>query len=168
MVERAPPLAVNAAVAFVDDDQIEIAGRIFFVFVHQRLQRDDRDPLLVLKAAADARHAIAGQMRQVLGEGVFGLNGERVAVDDEQCAGRPIRLEQALHQCGGHAGLAGAGRHLDEHLPAPVDDLAAKDVDAGGLVQAPAAPGNSAIDRDVERVAADVRERPCAGQDRPG
>ena len=93
MVERAAPLAVDAAMTFVDDDEVEIAGRIVGIFIDQRLQGDDGDALLVLEAAPDARHAIAWQMWQALGEGVLGLDGELVAVDDEQGASYPIRLE---------------------------------------------------------------------------
>ena len=90
MVERAPPLAVNAAVVFVDDDQVEIAGRVFFVLVHQRLQGDDGDTLFVLEAAAGSRDPIAGQMRQMLRESVLRLYRERVAIDHEQRTRRPV------------------------------------------------------------------------------
>src|SRR3546814_15456009 len=68
MVERAPPFAVDAAVTFVDHDEIEIAGRVLFVFVHQRLQGDDGDALFVLEPAAGARHPVAWKVRQMLGE----------------------------------------------------------------------------------------------------
>jgi hypothetical protein len=96
MVERGPPLAVNTSMAFIDDDEIEVTGRIVGVFIDQRLQRDNGYSLLVLEAAPDARHAIARQMRQALRESVLGLNGELIAVDDEQGARYPMRLEQAL------------------------------------------------------------------------
>src|SRR5262249_25501683 len=96
MVERAAPLAVDAAMTFVDDDQVEVASRIVGIFVDQGLQCDDRDPLLVLEAAPDARYAIARQIRQALGKGVLGLDTELIAVDHEQSPRNPIRLKQAL------------------------------------------------------------------------
>jgi len=37
MVECATPLAVDAAMAFTNDDHVEIAGGVFFVLVHQGL-----------------------------------------------------------------------------------------------------------------------------------
>ena len=36
MVERAPALAVDAAMAFVDDHHVEVAGRVFLILVDQR------------------------------------------------------------------------------------------------------------------------------------
>ena len=106
VVERAPPLAVNAAVALVDDDQVEIARR-YFSYSLTRVCR----VTIVMRFSSWKRRPCAARdskaNRQVLGEGVFGLNGERVAIDDEQRARRPIGLEQALEQGGRRTGLAG-------------------------------------------------------------
>jgi len=98
-------------------------------------------------------------VRQVLGKRVFRLNGEGVAIDDEQCPCRPIRLKEPLEQSHGGAGLAGAGRHLDKQLPPAADELAAQLVDAGDLIQAPTAPRDAVIDRDIERTAPDAARR---------
>ena len=72
MLQHPAPLAVNAAVAFIADDQIEISRRIIAVDIDHALQRGDGDLLFVLKAAAGAQH-MAGIVRQMLGESVFGL-----------------------------------------------------------------------------------------------
>src|SRR3546814_14199889 len=82
MVERAPPFAVDAAVTFVDHDEIEIAGRVLFVFVHQRLQGDDGDALFVLEPAAGAR-----DRKSV-------VEGKRVSVGGDLGGGRSIKKKK--------------------------------------------------------------------------
>ena len=136
MVEHVAELAVDAAVALVDDDQVEVAGRVVAVLVDHRLQRADRDLLVRHEALAGARHAVGRQRRQVLGERILGLLGQRVAVDQEQGAGDPVGVEQPLDQGGRHPRLAGPGRHLDQQLAPAQLHLLAQHLDAGALVVA--------------------------------
>jgi hypothetical protein len=102
---------------------------------HHALQRGDGDALLVLEAPSRAQH-IGRVIRQMFGEGVFGLPGQRDAIDEERHAGDGVGLEQALDERGGRARLARAGGHLDQqHAPAR-SDLAVQDVDALDLIVA--------------------------------
>jgi hypothetical protein len=96
---------------------------------------------------------------------LFGLHRDRVAVDKEKRARRrPVRFEQTRQQFRRGAGLAGAGRHFDQHLAPPVDDLPAYRLDAGALMQTATAAGNPAVDRDVERTAANIAGGLPAGE----
>jgi len=67
-------------------------------------------------------------------EGVLGLHGEGIAIDDEKRAGDPACLEQAFQQRGGGARLAGAGGHLDQHLAPAIGDFTTHRFDAGSLM----------------------------------
>src|SRR5690606_31643401 len=87
VAQHARPLAVDAAVAFVGDDQVRVAGRIVAVDVHHALQGGDGDPLGVVTAAAGASY-VAGQVRQVAVEVVLGLPRQGDPVYQEQHAGR--------------------------------------------------------------------------------
>ena len=97
VLEHAAPLAVDAAVALVGDHEVEVARRVVAIDVHHALQRGDGDALFVLEAPAGAQD-IGREVRQVLGEGVLGLLGQRDAVDQEQHAGDRVGLEQALDE----------------------------------------------------------------------
>jgi len=101
--------------------------------IHHALQRGDRDALFVLEAPAGAQH-VSRKIRQVLGEGVLGLLGERDAIDEKENAGDGIRFEQAFDQGRGGPRLAGAGRHFNEHLAPTAIDFPAERFDARGLV----------------------------------
>jgi hypothetical protein len=64
ILEDATPLAIDAAMALVGDDQIEITSRVVPVDVDHALQSGDRDALLVLDASASAQYegGIVGQL----------------------------------------------------------------------------------------------------------
>src|SRR5690606_14978696 len=81
--QHAGPLAVDAAMAFIGDDQVEVPGGVVPVDVHHALQGGDGDPLGVVEAAAGAED-VAGQLRQVLVEAVLGLACQGDPVDEEQ------------------------------------------------------------------------------------
>ena len=148
---------------FVDDDEVEVAGGVFGVFIDQGLQSDDRDALLVLETPAGSRHPVTREMGEVFGERVFGLDGKGIAIHDEERAGGPIRLEQALQQSSGRPCLAGAGGHFDQHFATAIHDFLAELIDAGDLVEPPAGTGDARVDRDVERIAANGSCRLKAG-----
>jgi hypothetical protein len=128
-LENPAPPTVNAAVAFIADDKIEIPRRIIAVDVDHALQRGDGDLFFILKAATGAKH-IGRIIRQMFGEGVFGLFRQGDAIHQEQDAGNGVRLEQPLDKRRRRAGLAGAGRHFDQQLAPPLADFAAQGVDA--------------------------------------
>ena len=86
VVEHAAVLAVDAAVALVDHDQVEVAGAVVPVLVDHGLQGADRNLLVREEPLAGTRHAVGGERRHVLGEGVLGLLGERGPVDEEEGA----------------------------------------------------------------------------------
>ena len=50
----------------------------------------------------------------MFGESVFSLFGKRDAIHQEQYAGNGVGLKHALDEGCRRAGLAGAGRHLDQ------------------------------------------------------
>ena len=60
--ENAAPFAIDAAVAFIGDDQVEIARRVVAVNVDHALQRGDGNTFFILKAPPGAQH-IAGEIR---------------------------------------------------------------------------------------------------------
>ena len=69
-------------------------------------------------------------------ERVRGLLAERGAVDEEEHAAEALRLEQAVDERDAGLGLAGAGRHREEHLALAVCDGGFDGVDRGLLVVA--------------------------------
>ncbi len=123
------------AVALVDDDAV--------VFVHRG---DGRQSLRVVVGTEDAAHhrldggdlqarvivrlEVADRLHiEDLGErpellqhqrleGAERLGGERVAVHHEENATESAGLEEAVAETDARAGLAGAGRHCEERLPA--------------------------------------------------
>src|SRR5260221_7465571 len=100
-------------------------------------------------------------MRKLLREDVFGLDGERVAVNDEQGPRHPVGLEEALQERGCCARLAGSGRHLNEELAAAIDDFPAQGLDTGDLKSPSAASGNPPVNRRVEGAAPDLLRGPA-------
>ena len=95
VAQHAAPFAVDGAVAFVGDDEVEVAGGEVAVFGDHGLQGGDGDALGAVEAAAGAQH-VAGVVAQVVGEGVFGLAGEDDSIHEEEDSGDGAGLEQAL------------------------------------------------------------------------
>ena len=143
VLEDAAPLAIDAAVALVGDDQIKVARRVVPVNIDHALQRGHGDALFILEAPASPQH-VAGVIGQVFVEGILGLLGQGDAVDQEQHAGDVVGLEQAFDEGRRGARLAGAGRHLDQQLAPAGVHLTAQGVDAFTLV---VAAGNPGVDR---------------------
>ena len=150
VLEHAAPLPIDAAVALVADDQIEVPTGVVGVKVHHALQRSDRDALLVLETSARAQHVgrVVGQM---LGEGILGLLGQRDAVHQKEHPRDRVGLEQALDEGGCGTRLAGACGHFHQQLSSAVGDLATERIDACDLIVALDDP---AIDGDLPEVAA--------------
>ena len=145
MPQHAAPLAVDRAVAFVGDHQVEIAGGERAVLGDHGLQGGDGDALGAVEAAARAQH-VAGVVAEMVGEGVLGLCGQRDPVHQEEDAGDRAGLEQALDEGCRGTGLAGPRRHLHQELAPSPRHLRRERLDAVDLV---AAVRNLAVDRDV-------------------
>lgn len=77
-------------------------------------------------------------------------------VDEEKDTGDLSRFKEPLDEGRSGAGLAGAGRHLDEELTPASADLLAERVDAPDLI---VAAGNRSVDLDDERVPAHLPNR---------
>ena len=150
MPQHAAPLAVDRAVAFVGDHQIEVARRKRAVLRDHGLQGRDGDALGAVEAAAGAQH-VAGIIPQMVGERVLGLPGQGDPIDQEQHAGDDARLEQPLDEGCRRAGLAGPRRHLDQQLPPAARDFGGQRLDAFDLV---VAVDDLPVDGDRRRVAA--------------
>ena len=115
--------------------------------------------MLVFYRAAPRAKDVAGVVAEMVGEGVFGLGGERDPVHEEENPGDRAGLEEALDEGGGGAGLAGSHRHLHKELPPPVRHLVRQSFDAVDLV---AAVDDLPVDGDVgERTPDRARHDPA-------
>ncbi len=142
------PLAVNAAVAFVSNHEVEISGRILVIDIDHRLQGGDGDALLVLKATTSPEH-VARQILEVFGKGILGLQRQWDAVHQEKHPADDIGRKQALDERGGGSRLAGAGGHFYQQLAATKADFSAQRFNAILLV---VAAGNGLVDVDTQRI----------------
>src|SRR5262249_17930883 len=115
----------------VDDDTVVKAGRRPLIVIgrvedaaDERLHRRNVNPVFLVRALLVETRDIEGrrEFEQPLQLGVverlLGLLSERVAIDEKENAAEALVLEQPIHQRDAGTGLAGAGRHRDQHLAA--------------------------------------------------
>ena len=142
VVEHRPPggiLGGAAAVAFVDDDEVEeIRAELavdvpFFLGAGDGLVEREVDLVgLVDRAVLDLGHR-AGEGLEVV---ALGLVDEDVAVGEEEDAAVGVRLPEAPDDLEGGVGLAGAGRHDEQDAVLPLGDGLDGAVDRRRLVVA--------------------------------
>ena len=152
VLDYAAPLAVNRAMTFVADDQIEIARAVVAINIDHALQRSDGDALFVLKAATGTQH-VRRIVRQRFGERILRLFRERDAVNQEKHACNRIGFKQALDEGSRSAGFARACCHFDQHFAPTLYKLAAQRFDAGDLI---GAAGNLLIYACTEQITANA------------
>ena len=110
--ERSLPGAVDRAVAFVGDHDVEVAGGEFVDAADHRLEQGHRDLLLL------ARGAGPQPIARVCGKQILDcferLPRELVAVHQHEHAFHPSGLEEAFQVEADEVGLARSGRQLDQ------------------------------------------------------
>ena len=128
-----------AAVALVDDDQVEEVGRELLVDVLLLLGAGDGLveaevdlERLVDRAVGDLGHRLTERL-EVVG---LGLVGEDVAIDEEEDALLGARLPQPPDDLEGGVGLAGAGGHDEQDAVLAAGDGIDRAVDGDELVVA--------------------------------
>ncbi len=149
------PLAVDRAVAFVRNHEIEVVWRDLPILRNHGLQGSDGDALGAVEKAAGSKD-VAGVLAEMIGEGVLGLFRQGYAVHKEKDPCDDARLEQPLDESRRRARLAGSRGHLDQQFASSLHDLGAERLDALDLIMAV---DYLPVDGDGRRVAPDLARR---------
>ena len=110
--ERRLPGAVDRAVAFVGDHDVEVAGGKFVDAADHRLEQRHRD--LLLLARGTGSQPIARVCGEQILDGFERLPRELVAVHQDEHAFHPSGLEETFQVEADEVGLARSGRQLDQ------------------------------------------------------
>ena len=154
MSQYAAVYAVDGAVAFIGDDEVEVARREIAVLGDHRLQGGDHDPLGAIEVASGSQY-MAGIIPQMVGESVLGLTRQCDPIDQEEDASNDARLEQPLDEGRRRARLAGSGRHLHQQFAPPARYLGGKRFDTFDLV---IAVDDFSVDGSVRQIAAQLAD----------
>src|SRR5690606_23290675 len=133
IIEQVAVLVVDAAVAFVGDDQVEEAHIQLGKAVHHARVGGDVDArgLVDLAAFTDHTARLAGQ---VLLEGIVCLHPQLLAVTEKQHTFGPAGSQQQLGQGDGNTSLAGAGGLDDQRLASLILEVGGNGLDRLNLV----------------------------------
>ena len=152
VVENIPILIVDGAVGLVADDQIEVAyseqlslsvlNRVDAVH-HGLVGRKDAVGRVIVLLLAQVGH---GEIGQQIHKAALGLGDQRVSVGQEEDIFHPTVLEEYIHQSDDRAGLARAGGHDQQGLPAVLGQSLTGGLDGPLLV---VAAGNVVVHLDV-------------------